>query len=149
MKKVTIGIIATICVCAVFVIVGQAVSTEEKSKDGLFIHVSHGADDPHRLLMAFKMATTLAEGGKPVLVYCDIKAVGALTKNAPDVAFDPFPSSKQQLDAMLKAGVLIRACPTCLKAAGLTEDDLIEGVKLANRDEFFSFTDGRILTLDY
>jgi hypothetical protein len=36
-----------------------------------------------------------------------------------------------------------------LKAAGRTPADLMPGVKVADKDAFFSFTRGRILTLDY
>ena len=36
-----------------------------------------------------------------------------------------------------------------LKMAGFKEEDLIEGVKLAQKDKFFNFTKGRIITLDY
>ncbi len=127
---------------------GEAVAGANTA-DGLLLHVSHGVDDPHRLLMAFRMAGVVAESGRPVLVYCDIKAVGLLTKDAPDVTLEPFPGAKESLRNMLAKGVRVRACPTCLKVAGFSEADLVEGVKLADRDEFFSFTEGRILTLDY
>ncbi|TVS10562.1 MAG: hypothetical protein EA424_25190 [Planctomycetaceae bacterium] len=40
-------------------------------------------------------------------------------------------------------------CPGCLKAAGKTAADLAPGVEIADKDRFFSFTKGRILTLDY
>jgi len=30
-----------------------------------------------------------------------------------------------------------------------TPEDLLPGIKTADRDEFFSFTKGRILTIDY
>jgi len=43
----------------------------------------------------------------------------------------------------------VRACPSCLKVAGKTPEDLLAGIKTADRDEFFSFTKGRILALDY
>jgi predicted peroxiredoxin len=119
------------------------------TQDGVFIHVSHGADDPHRLLMAFKMAVTMAEAGHPVLVYCDIKAVSVLAAGAADVTHDLFPSAHTQLQRMLELGVRVRACPTCLKVAGLGEDRLVKGVKLADKDEFFGFASGRILSLDY
>lgn len=122
---------------------------EAGPSDGLFLHVSHGADDPHRLLMAFRMAATVAESGRPVLVYCDIEAVRLLVKGAPEVALAPFPTSSASLRAMVEKGVRVRACPTCLKIAGFTEADLVDGVRLADRDEFFGFADGRILSIDY
>jgi hypothetical protein len=41
------------------------------------------------------------------------------------------------------------ACPGCLKSAGKTADDLMPGVAIADKKQFFSFTKGRILSLDY
>ncbi len=37
----------------------------------------------------------------------------------------------------------------CLKAANHQPEDLIKGVKLAEKEAFFNFTQGRILSLDY
>ena len=118
-------------------------------QEGVFIHVSHGADDPHRLLMALRMATVMAEGGRGALVYCDIEAVKVLAKDAPDVTLPPFPSAQAQLAHLQELGVRVRACPTCMKVAGLEESSLREGVRVADREEFFSFVPGRILSLDY
>lgn len=118
-------------------------------RDGVFIHISHGADDPHRLLMALKMATLMAEGQKDVLVYFDIDAVKVLEADAPGISHPAFPSAREQLRQLKEAGVPVRACPACLKAAGIDPKNLREGVAVANGDEFFSFTRGRILTLDY
>jgi hypothetical protein len=36
-----------------------------------------------------------------------------------------------------------------LEAAGKSAEDLMEGIQVANKEAFFDFTDGRILTLDY
>lgn len=49
----------------------------------------------------------------------------------------------------LVAAVTLMACPGCLKAAGKSVGDLAPGVKVAEKEAFFSFTRGRILTLDY
>jgi hypothetical protein len=39
--------------------------------------------------------------------------------------------------------------PGLLEGRGKTPADLMPGVKVADKDAFFSFTKGRILTLDY
>ena len=52
-------------------------------------------------------------------------------------------------EVLADRGVILAACPGCLQAAGKTEADLQDGVTVANKTEFFSFTEGRILTLDY
>ena len=122
--------------------------TPEKHKDGVFIHISHGAEDAHRVAMGLKMATLMSED-KDVLVYFDINGIDVVTKNAPDIQMNTFPSSKEALQELLSNNIPVFACPGCMKAKGVTEDDLMEGIKVANKDAFFNFTKGRILTLDY
>lgn len=119
-----------------------------ETRDGVFIHISRGAEDPHRLLMALNMANLMSED-HPVLVYFDVQGVGAVLKDAKDVQYAHFPSLKKQLAELSKRGVTLMACPGCLKAAGKTAADLAPGVQVADKAKFFSFTSGRILTLDY
>lgn len=120
----------------------------ESDRDGLFLHISHGTDSPHRLLMALNMANMMAED-HDVLVYFDINGITAVLKDSEDIKFAQFPSSKDSLAALKAKNVLLMACPGCLKAAGKTEEDLAEGIRIADKNLFFSFTNGRILTLDY
>lgn len=117
--------------------------------DGVFIHISHGSDSPHRLLMALKMAVTMAEGKKDVLVYCDIEAVKVLTSTAKDVGMEGFPTLSELLGRLAELKVKVMACPTCMKVAGIEQSDLRAGIQVAERELFFSFTKGRILSLDY
>lgn len=147
MKRITVlGIATLLCMAFSLPALGQS---EMPAKNGVLVHVSHGTEHPHRLLMGLQMAVLMAESGKPVLVYCDITAAGVLTKNAPDVSFGSFPSAKAQIKKLVDMGVKVRACPTCLKMAGFAEGDLMEGVKLADAGEFFTFAQGHVLTIDY
>ncbi len=84
-----------------------------------------------------------------VLVYFDIDAVDLVLKESEDIEFGHFPSSHTQLKKLLDAGATLMACPGCLKVAGKSKGDLIPGIELAKREQFFSFTTGRILSLDY
>ena len=45
--------------------------------------------------------------------------------------------------------VVVYGCSGCLKLAGVEPKQLVDGVQTANKDKFFNFTDGRIITLDY
>jgi len=116
------------------------------AKDGMFIHVS--SDDPHRVLMALKMAELISEDHE-VLMYFDIKGVEVLLKTSEDMAFAQFPSSHAQIKKLLDSGVVIQVCPGCLEATGHTKDELMPGIVLADKEKFFNFTKGRILTMDY
>lgn len=125
-------------------------TTVEKTvvKDGIFVHISHGSDDLHRLLMGLQMAVKMSET-KDVIVYFDISGIEAVLKDSEDFDYSHFPSSKTQLNQLLSKGITVMACPGCLKTAGKTEQDLMDGIKIADKEKFFSFTKGRILTLDY
>jgi len=117
-------------------------------RDGVFVHISSGTAEPHRVLMGLRMARVMSSD-KDVLVYFDIKGVEVVLKDSEGIAFGGFDSSKTQLQDLIDKGVTIYVCPTCLAAAGKTAEDLLEGVQIAEKDMFFSFTSGRILTLDY
>lgn len=125
-----------------------AVAGEEAPNDGVFIHLSSGLEEPHRVLMALSMATIMSES-KDVLIYCDIKGIEICLADAPDLTYAQFTPLKEALAGLLERGVTVMACPGCLKAAGKTADDLAEGIQVANKDQFFDFTAGRILSLDY
>ena len=121
---------------------------QEMPSDGVFIHISHGADDPHRVVMGLSMALKMSED-KDVLVYFDIKGIEVVLNDAEEITHPTFPTSGEMLEKLIGKGVPLFACPGCLKAAGKTGEDLMEGVKVAEKEKFFNFTKGRILTIDY
>lgn len=124
------------------------VFSQEAPRDGVFIHISHGPTDAHRALMGLTMATRMA-ADRDVLVYLDIDAVHLVLNDATPVSHEVFKSSDVLIRQLLEAKVTVMACPTCLTVAGKKPSDLMEGIQVANKDAFFSFTAGRILTLDY
>jgi len=117
-------------------------------RDGVFVHLTKGPEDPHAVAMALKMANLMA-ADRGVLVYCDLKGINTILKDAPDITFPPFESSHAQIRSLLDKSVPIYACPGCLKALAKTPSDLMPGVRVAEKEAFFAFTKGRILTLDY
>ena len=123
-------------------------TTAVAPRDGVFYHISSGPENPHRVVMALKQAVMMAED-KDVLVYFDIKGIEVVLNDAIDISYPTFPSSKESLKLLIDKGVTIFACPSCLNAAGKSEADLMPGVVLAQKDQFFNFTKGRILTIDY
>ena len=130
---------------------GQADSetiSETAVRDGVFIHISSGYEDPHRALMALKMASMMAID-KDVLVYLDIHAVDFLVKGANDFNQSEFETAHTYIKELISKNVGVYACPTCLAVAGFKAEDLMEGVQTAQKDKFFNFTKGRIITLDY
>jgi predicted peroxiredoxin len=126
----------------------SATNTTSNIRDGIFIHITECYNDPHRALMPLKMAVMMADD-KDVLVYMDIHAVHLLVKGSEDLKFADFESAHTYIKKLIDKGVGVYACPTCLKIAGFKPEDLMEGVQVAQKDKFFNFTKGRIITLDY
>ena len=79
----------------------------------------------------------------------DIHAVELLVKGAKDLSYNDFESFQTYIKQLADKKVGIYAWPTCLKLAGFKSEDLMDGVQTAQKDKFFNFTKGRIITLDY
>jgi predicted peroxiredoxin len=151
MRAVSWSMLAMVLLVTLFLFArpqAKASPAADALKDGVFVHLTAGPKDAHRVLMALQMANIMAES-RDVLVYCDIQAIEVLLKDAPDIEYSHFPSAHKALKNLQDKKVTVMACPGCLKAAGKTAADLREGVKVAEKDAFFDFTKGRILTLDY
>ncbi|MFH0757163.1 MAG: DsrE family protein [Bacteroidota bacterium] len=120
----------------------------EKVTDGVFIHISKGADDTHDVLMALMLADKFSTSND-VLVFFDKDGIDMVTDDAPNLEMDPFDPSDEIFARLLENGAEILACPACMKVAGVEKEDLRDGVKIAEKERFLDFTEGRILTLDY
>lgn len=121
---------------------------ENAARDGVFIHITQSYNDPHRVLMPLKMAVMMSKD-KDVLVYNDIKSVELFVKGAKDMQYSDYESFQTYIKQLIDNKVGVYVCPTCLKEAGYKPEDLMEGVQIAQKDKFFNFTKGRIITLDY
>jgi predicted peroxiredoxin len=126
----------------------QPLVSQDSVRDGVFIHITESYNDPHRVLMPMKMATVMAND-KDVLIYLDIHAVELVVMGAKDLNFPEFESFQSYIKQLTNAHIGIYACPTCLKVAGIKPSELMHGIQVAQKDRFFDFTKGRIITLDY
>jgi len=138
----------SLCLFALLMVQPLFAQSPDTPRDGVFIHISNGSDNAHSLLMALNMANLMADD-HDVLVYMDINAVEVVLENAEDVEFSHFPSVQTLLASLKEKDVILMACPGCLQVIDKSEDDLMDGVILADKTLFFSFTKGRILSLDY
>ena len=118
------------------------------SKEGIFLHVSSGYDNPQKVAMALTLAEKFTES-HDVMVFFDIKGVEILKKDSKPISMEHYTSSNEALNNLLAKGARIAACPMCLKKAGIKESELLDGIKVAKKEMFFDFTEGRILSMDY
>jgi len=147
------AILVPAALLAALIAAGGCQSTPEPAADaaptdGVFIHIKSGPKDKHAALMGLRMAQIMADD-HDVLVYFDVDGVKLVKAGAADLKMEPFGSSGEMLEDLAAKGVTVYACPGCLKAAAIDPADLAEGVVVADKEGFFAFTDGRILTLDY
>lgn len=117
-------------------------------RDGVFIHIRSGPDHPHSVLMGLRMAQIMSSD-RDVLVYFDVDGIRAVMRDVPELKMEPFGSSHAIIQDLLMRKVPLYACPGCLKALGKKPEQLMPGVAVAEKEAFFTFTRGRILTLDY
>jgi predicted peroxiredoxin len=117
-------------------------------KDGLFVHISSGYDNPKKALMALSLAVKMSES-QDVCLFFDIEGVKLLTKTAENIPMENYMSSHDALNKLIEQNVIIMACPMCTKAAGINPKDYKDGIIIAEKEKFFDFTKGRILSLDY
>ena len=122
--------------------------TTKTPTDGAFIHISKGSADTHDVLMALMLADKFSTSND-VLVFFDKDGIEMVTRDAPNLEMEPFDASDEIFKRLVELDVTILACPACMKVAGMEEGDLREGVQMAEKEQFFDFTEGRILTLDY
>ena len=119
-----------------------------KYKDGVFIHISEGYNNPNKVLKALNLAVKMSDSYN-VALYFDVEGVDLLTKTSENIQIDNFLSLNESLDILIEKQVLIMVCPMCLIIEGIEKDQIKEGIVIAEKEEFFSFTKGRILSLDY
>ena len=98
--------------------------------------------------MPLKMAVLMSTD-KDVIVYLDIHSVEMCVKGARDMIYADFESFQTYIKQLSEKNIGVYTCPTCLKVAGYSPEDLVEGIQVAQKDKFFNFTKGCILTLDY
>ncbi len=122
------------------------VTKDISAKDGFLVHLS--SKDPHRVSMALSFALKMADD-YDVFIFVDVEGINAVLKDVESIRFKNFEATRTMLDKLIKAGVQIAACPMCLEAMGHTQYDLISGIKIIDKKDFFNFTSGRIITLDY
>ncbi len=82
--------------------------------------------------VAFTIANGGLTSGFKVMAFLTSSAVDLVRKRATDITqVPPLDPLKALIEDFLRRGGTIVACPPCVKSRGYTQDDFIEGVKIA------------------
>lgn len=99
--------------------------------DRLIFVCSHGRDEPERAIVTFTAANIAAVAGQAATVLCTIEGVWIGTKGGTDgFEHEGLPSLAEMFDELVANGGEIWLCGVCTRPRGITDDDLVEGVKI-------------------
>ncbi len=107
-------------------------------KGGLFVNLT--TDDTWAAAKAILFAheKVLKRGHRPVAIWMNVRAIYLIDKKRPSHVHGLMKDQGKSIQDMLKAfindGGQVIACVACSQAAGLTQRDFIEGVKMGNPD---------------
>ncbi len=108
------------------------------SKGGLFVNLT--TDDTWSAAKAILFAheKVLKNGYSPVAIWMNVRAIYLIDKKRASHVHGLMAADGKSIQDMLKDfmadGGTIIACGACSKAAGLTKNDFIAGVKMGNPD---------------
>jgi predicted peroxiredoxin len=102
----------------------------------LVVKATAGKNDPERCNQAFTVAATAAASGIPVSLWLTGEAtLLALPGQADDFRLPYASPLTDLLEAVLKSGS-VTVCTQCAARREITQDDLIEGVRIAGAPTF-------------
>lgn len=139
---------------AAFFLLVLSSSSFADSKGGLFVNLT--TDDTWAAAKAILFAhqKVLKNGYKPVAIWMNVRGIYLIDKKRAShvhglMAKDGTSIQQMLKDFMADGGIVI-ACGACSKAAGLTKDDFIEGVKMGNPELVQSILfDPKVKTLSW
>ena len=108
------------------------------SSGSLVVKITAGKNDPERCNQALTVAATATVSGVPVSVWLTGEAAWlGLPGLASDIALDHAAPATDLLAAILADGQ-VTVCTQCAARRGITEGDLIQGVRIAGAPTFVS-----------
>ena len=100
----------------------------------LVVKVTAGDDAPERCLQGLTVASVAAASGAAVSLWLTGESVWLVTPGR-DLALPKSPAASSLLDGVLAAGT-VTVCTQCAARRGLTQHDLVPGVRIAGAASF-------------
>jgi predicted peroxiredoxin len=135
----TVGIVVGMAVLfSVGVVWPTAGVAAAKDSPDLVLNVTSGQEDLHAVTMALQLAGHGLNAGREVTLFLNVRAPALARKDLSDkVAFHGNPPLQKMLTDLMARGARIIVCPACATVMGVSETDLLPGVKLATREALF------------
>jgi len=109
-----------------------------KTGRSLVVKVTAGKDDPERCNQAFTVAAAAAASGVPISLWLTGEAAWfSLPGRGDDVSLPYAMPLPDMLASVLGAGT-VTVCAQCAARRGITEDDVLDGVRIAGATTFLA-----------
>lgn len=106
----------------------------------LLIHSSHGKEDPERATLPFIVGKNAAIAGQEAVVMLTVEGVRLATEGgAEGVRQEGLPPLQEVIREFVENGGRVWACQSCTQPRGITEEQLIEGARIAAAMEAVEF----------
>ena len=92
---------------------------------------SDATADAHSSLMGLHLGQNALKNEIPVVVFLNVNGVKLMSQKADTISFHGENLHELLKDIISKGGQVL-ACPHCMEVQGITESNLIEGVKVSN-----------------
>jgi sulfur relay (sulfurtransferase) complex TusBCD TusD component (DsrE family) len=92
--------------------------------DPLFVNMT--SDDAHRANMAITFGSNQHERGHPLTIFLNDRGVLVGSK----ANSDKYATQQKALVALVAKGATVLVCPMCMKHFGVSENDLLPGLKV-------------------
>ncbi len=159
MKRISVSLVLMLMIGIVLGSLGSMMVTvgsqplvaqAHDGEPGLLVNLT--TDDTWSANMALNLAMNAREKGlEPVVVFLNVRGVYlADSGRMPAKAGNSDMNIHEKMQALIAAGGQIIACPGCSKEAGLTQEDYIEGVVMADKEGIFPFlTNPNVAVMSY
>lgn len=125
---------------------GEQVAVDDK----VLINLTHGEDDPERVLVSYLVGVESLRAGKEALMFLTQEAIYVATEGfAKTVEVPGAPSISELHDEYVERGGRFYACPVCVKTRGQQDAAWVSAAEVKGVPAVLEYTSGGSLTFSY
>ena len=116
----------------------------------MLVGLSHGADEPENVLIAYLMGVEALRAGKEAVLWLTKDGVNvAVAGFADTVEVEGAPAIADLHAEYVASGGRFFACPVCVKLRDLTDADWTDNAEVVGAPSVYEFTQGGALVFNY
>ena len=122
----------------------------DRVHDKVLIGLTHGAEEPENVLIAYLMGVEALRAGKQAAMWLTKHAVEIAVDGAADQIEVPgAPSIADLHEEYVNSGGRFLACPVCVKLRDLGDSTWAKNVEVAGAPAVYEYTSGGALVFNY